>query len=253
MRSRKKVTKAEEEALLDEVHSICPLCGITLFNKKNGKTIQLWEIAHIYPHSPTQAQLEVLGDVPKVENVESVENLIPLCRACHKTYDIDTTQDEYLKLYKMKRELSHRQRLKSVLAGVNIEKDIVNVIEKMSEMDGAQHIDLRLSPVRVKNKIVNNRLLLNKILANVTQYHAMIRACFQEMDAKKTNTSCIIGSSISIAYLKTTQEELGVDQEFIFDSLVEWLCSKTRENRSACEIIISYFVQNCEVFDAITE
>ncbi|WP_394804263.1 MULTISPECIES: ABC-three component system protein [Oscillospiraceae] len=35
--------------------------------------------------------------------------------------------------------------------------------------------------------------------------------------------------------------------------MVDWLQDATHENRSSCKVIISYFIQKYEVFDAITE
>ena len=40
----------------------------------------------------------------------------------------------------------------------------------------------------------------------------------------------------------------------VFDQIVEWVKLKSgNDNRIASEIVVSFFVQNCEVFDAITE
>ena len=40
----------------------------------------------------------------------------------------------------------------------------------------------------------------------------------------------------------------------IFNQMVDWLMTKTlSESKEACEIVISFFVQNCEVFREITE
>ena len=43
-----------------------------------------------------------------------------------------------------------------------------------------------------------------------------------------------------------------LDQNRIFDSLVDWLNGAIPEaSRIACEIVISFFIQNCEVFDEL--
>lgn len=47
--------------------------------------------------------------------------------------------------------------------------------------------------------------------------------------------------------------DMGLSQDEIFEKMVDWLQDATHENRSSCEVIISYFIQKCEVFDAITE
>lgn len=39
----------------------------------------------------------------------------------------------------------------------------------------------------------------------------------------------------------------------IFEKMVDWLQNATNEDRNSCEVIISYFIRKCEVFDVITE
>lgn len=44
------------------------------------------------------------------------------------------------------------------------------------------------------------------------------------------------------------------DKVIIFNLLVDWVMSKNPlSSREACEILISFFVQDCEVFDEISE
>ena len=47
--------------------------------------------------------------------------------------------------------------------------------------------------------------------------------------------------------------EMGLSQNEIFEKMVDWLQDATHEDRGSCGVIISYFIQKCEVFDAITE
>lgn len=50
--NRRKPTPLDELLLLDECGYICPLCGNFLISKNNKKKKQ-FEVAHIYPKSPT--------------------------------------------------------------------------------------------------------------------------------------------------------------------------------------------------------
>lgn len=44
------------------------------------------------------------------------------------------------------------------------------------------------------------------------------------------------------------------DKSIIFDHMVQWVKNKTLSSSTeACEAVVAYFVQNCEVFYAITE
>ena len=42
-------------------------------------------------------------------------------------------------------------------------------------------------------------------------------------------------------------------QLFLFDKLVEWLAGTLNEETGPCEVVISFFVQKCEVFDAVSQ
>jgi hypothetical protein len=60
-------------------------------------------------------------------------------------------------------------------------------------------------------------------------------------------TTEIISSQIKTHYLLLKQQ--GGNQKEIFEAMVSWLQKQTKQdNREASEIIISYFIQNCEIF-----
>ena len=44
------------------------------------------------------------------------------------------------------------------------------------------------------------------------------------------------------------------NKEYIFNEIVNWIMKHTgSKSQVACEIVVSFFIQNCEVFDEITE
>ena len=55
---RQRPTAADEQLYLKEVDFTCPLCGTDLRHHKQPKQNKLYEIAHIYPNSPTKEQYE---------------------------------------------------------------------------------------------------------------------------------------------------------------------------------------------------
>lgn len=43
--------------------------------------------------------------------------------------------------------------------------------------------------------------------------------------------------------------QINPNQEFVYASLVDWLNEKTNSySKRACEIVIAFFIQDCEVF-----
>ena len=50
-----------------------------------------------------------------------------------------------------------------------------------------------------------------------------------------------------------TFRDKGYDQDKIYYEMTKWLSDATGEAWGDCEVVISYFVQKCEVFDVISE
>nr|WP_139258448.1 ABC-three component system protein [Fibrobacter sp. UWH5] len=61
-----------------------------------------------------------------------------------------------------------------------------------------------------------------------------------------------VATAVRAAYKKIAN--LNQKKSEVLSELKKWILSKTgSDDEVACEIFISYFVQNCEVFDEITE
>ena len=84
LKERKAPSEADQQLYLKEVSFLCPLCGASLRHRRQKKTNKLYEIAHIFPNSPTEEQYERLSALPRLgDNSESFENKIALCKNCH--------------------------------------------------------------------------------------------------------------------------------------------------------------------------
>jgi hypothetical protein len=251
--SRKRAGENLESILLDEVNSRCPICSKFLLEEKNNRTLKKYDIAHIYPSSPTPEQLEILKDVPKPENIESKENWIALCLDCHNRQDFHTTKKDYENLYNKKQRLANQHKAKSSLSDIQIENEIVKVLQKLNTVDKKQLVNLSYKSVSVDKKIAReNSLLLNDIRDKVVKYFIFIQETFNNNEISGQNKFNIIATQVRQSFLKADAQNL--PQDVVFNSLVEWLDSKTQnQSRVACEYIIAFFVQICEVFNEITQ
>lgn len=85
---RKPISKGVERRLWAESGGICmnPDCTEDLFPFEETVTF-IGEIAHIYPYSDRGPRHDEIADAPDDRN--SVENLILLCRNCHRTIDVE--------------------------------------------------------------------------------------------------------------------------------------------------------------------
>lgn len=247
---RIKLTENEINMLLFEVDGFCPLCHKSIFEEKNGRSHKKYELAHIYPHSPTKEQLDVLTNVPRPHDVESKDNIIPLCRDCHSRQDYHTTVEDYMVLYVKKQECAGRYQAKIAASEDPLDSEVKDVVSALDNITETELAELAYVPVSIEDKI-KEKSLCRKVKSNVAQYFPLVQAEFAKLDAKKTKRSTLIASQVKAHFLRIEQSVLL--QEAMFDEMVRWFSDKTRKSRSACEIVVSYFVQNCEVFHALAK
>jgi hypothetical protein len=171
---------------------------------------------------------------------------------CHKIQDAHTTKDDYIKLYNRKQELLRQRKSLDEASNVNIEAEIKIVLQKLVSIDTTKIAQLSYEPVNVNRKISNDNLLLRqRIISNVVQYFLFVQETFNQLEATSKKKFNAIASEVKNSFTKMDTNNL--IQEEIFDNMILWLKNQTQGDSTACEIIISYFIQNCEVFDAITK
>lgn len=254
LKERKSPTPAEEQLYLREAEFHCPLCGKDLRHRKQKKANKLYEIAHIYPNSPTQEQYKTLAGLRRLgRDSETFENKLALCKDCHDAQDYHTSKEEYLELVKIKEKLARKTALNEATFDLGLQQDIATVIGRICALQDEEFEKLNYSPVALANKFAcNERLLKSRIAAYVINYYPYIRDLFRNMEGKNGFRINVLSMQIKSAFTK--MEDISIDKEEIFNQLVEWIYSKTLSvSRSACEAIVSFFVQNCEVFNEIAQ
>ena len=249
---RKDYTELQDRELLDETDGLCPLCGRVLIKKKNVRRMPVYHRAHIYPHSPTPEQLEELKDIPKPDDVEDISNIILLCHSCHPEHDFWTTREEYLELYAAKQKCVAKHLAKQESSKIDLQPEIKDILSRLSKLDDSELVELSFEPLAVKKKIETG-MLQRKVLENVSLYYETLKSFFQGLDDCRSSTFEKIAIQVKLAFLAQGAQSLFWDQSQIFDSLVSWVQSKTLGSKETCEAVISFFVQDCEVFREISE
>lgn len=251
---RKAPTPAEHQLFLKEVSFSCPLCGKDLRNRKQRKANKLYEIAHIFPNSPTAEQYERLRSLRRLgDNSESFENKIALCKDCHNQQDYHTTQEDYLDLLSKKQYLLQRTDLHDATLTLGLELEIADVVTRVCALREDELDRLNYKPVKLARKFRPSEFLLkNRIAMYVTSYYPYIRDLFKEMEGINGFRMDTLSLQIKCCFVK--MEAISDDKSLIFDQIVDWVMAKTLStSKSACEAVVSFFVQNCEVFYEITE
>lgn len=129
-------------------------------------------------------------------------------------------------------------------------KKLKSVIDKLNSNPTFLNVCLKLKPIEVKNKIDKTSRLYSAVNPLITDYYLYLRSLFKERDGNNLNFEALC-KTVRSSYLRLSGENLS--QERIFDLLVEDLSRKTQEALLSCEIVISFFIQNCEVFDEISK
>jgi hypothetical protein len=254
--SEKRISFNENDKLIlyQEVDGICPLCPKPLMYFKNGKSEKRYEVAHIYPLNPTKNEIELLKDEEKLSNdPNDITNLICLCVECHTIYDKPKTVEEYRKLVVKKRALLTKKSAKDLWNETKVEIEILALIEHLSsddlEIDG-QDI-LKYDPKTIDDKTSQSLPYLSrrKIHRDVQDFYYFIKEKFIEIDKSQPLTSEIISNQVRTHYLLLTKKFGAAQQKEVLDGMVSWLAKRTNQDSyEASEIVISYFIQNCEVF-----
>ena len=253
--ARRAYGNADEMALTTQVGGNCPLCGHALFRKKGPRWYKHYELAHIYPLNPTAQELEILQDVYRLCNdVNHVDNLIPLCVDCHARFDKPRTRVEYEQLCAIKRRLVDSADARALGAAFTIESSIRLVISNLQAASAESLVsyvaELEFDPKVLDKKFDQSLPLLirQKIRHGVADYYRFIKLAFRDLERDTPMSSHVIYCQVRAFYLK--QKSLGFSQPVIFANVVDWLKNTTRSDSvDAVEVVAAFFVQNCEVFD----
>ncbi len=249
---RKNYSEAQNVYLVSQVSGLCPLCDEPLFYDKGRRTYKNYEIAHIYPLNPTGDEVELLKNEDRLsEDVNSEDNVIPLCEICHGKFDKPRTVEEYRQLFNLKKELIERAEQELLWKQYNIEGEISQIIEALYQnTEELDEFDINYAPKKLDQKLNDTMLrpTKRKIRNNVRDYFVFIRTKLSDFDKSNPDLSEMISGQIKIYYLK--QKRSGHDQQAIFENIVSWIRRKTRAGSSdGAEILASFFIQNCEVFE----
>lgn len=249
---RKNPTQNQEQLYFAEVGGLCPLCGKALIKIGKTKYVKQYEIAHIYPCNPTSKDISALVGIIPPQDTEAFDNKIALCLACHHTYDDDKTLDRYNELKSKKDRLLAETSIKNIIGDYQLEDDINDILSKLSNIDDKtiSSLSLNIDALKIKEKIEDDyRLLRRTIESNVTKYYSLVQKMLKEIGSEKFDNIAI---QIKSFYKKCNS--LTHDKDIIFNQITEWVKIHSKSNNNiACEIIVSFFIQNCEVFDALTK
>ena len=238
----------QDAPLLAEANYECPLCHKKLVDTIKGQAVKKYKITQIFPDGlddETKAEFAAAYPVPRKFDVS--DNLIALDEDCAERYLLRPTIEEYRNLYEIKLQLVQNYTAKLAADSVQLEDDIRIVLDALGSIrDASELIELEYEALHIEEKFEpENFILKNETQVQVVMYYRYIEKVFSESDADFD----MIASEIKISSMKL--EKSGLTQSDVINQLSEWIRNKTgfgTESRLACNIVVSFFIQNCEVF-----
>lgn len=241
--------------LLTEVSMRCPVCGRLLVRKVHGVSIvDDYHITDIYPSTPTPSQAVSIAMISKpLYKLDSLDNKTILCLTCENDYLNAFTIDAYNALIAKKQKAVAAFDAISRIDKIDIENSLAKIVHKLATIQEPELNNLlRFTALKVNKKILPvNILLKNDIENHVVQFYVYINELFAQ--ESKQNSVLVERLTKAVQFASDELIAKGLSQQLVFDQMTIWLKNKTgADNDLACRILVSFFVQNCEVFNEIS-
>jgi hypothetical protein len=248
----------QHSILYSETGGCCPLCKQSiLFQKKGSKTLNKgYEVAHIYPLNPTPAQAKSLDGIAPPPDINALENVIALCPSCHRKYDKDFRLEEMDQLRRIKDDFLAEAKAKATASQYAIHEEICSILDSITSLDSDT---LEIPPARFDISTVDKKLRTgmsplqkHEIKTNAVTFYIRIRDHIRVLEQQDQYAIRILQNQINTYYLEM-QKQHPDNKDAVFNYVAKWISDRTGRELLAAKILTSFFVQNCEVFDAGTE
>lgn len=248
--------RQDDFPLLQECNMRCPLCREKLVKTVKGKSVKKYEVVPMFPAwMDIIKQQSFMKVAPPPKDLDSLDNKILLCRDCAGEYLVDPSAGEYRTLVMKKRQHRDDMSLQDKMDDISVEKGIREILDALADMKRPpQPIDSsKWEAYRVDKKIPDdNGCLQDRVTYWVLRYYRYIESQFKQTERTPPLRFKKVKNEVSQCF--ETLDEANLPQNDIFEYLVKWLEDQTDcHNRDALEAMISFFVQNCEVFNATSE
>ncbi|HDZ8847540.1 TPA: HNH endonuclease [Aeromonas veronii] len=250
---RAQVNDTIKMSLLSEVQGKCPLCRKSLIKRKTSNTpVRVFDVAHIYPLNATPSEIILLANEEKLcEDIDSEGNFIVLCKECHKIYDTKKTVEEYRQLVEIKKTINKIHSLTQTWDAQTLHRDISIVAEKISNLSKDELAGTKLSynalKISEKTDITFGQVNEMKVNVFVINYFTYIKEALKHLEMQRKASSLFICNQVRTFYTALLLQNFSQSQ--IFEHMCEWFMVNTGiTERTKAEVLVSYFIQNCEIF-----
>lgn len=172
-----------------------------------------------------------------------------LCGDCEKEI-LSASDEERNALFAEKEGLKNASIVRDIMTRNEIEREVEEILRQVSVLIESDDTKLKKSAAPVEKKITDIGLRTD-ILNDVRPLYEGVNDILDRLAGESYLNVDMFAKSVRRMFEDADGK---MAQEGIYNMLVDTLYNKTgHKYKRACRIIISYFVQRCEVFNEITE
>lgn len=236
-----------------ESNKKCSLCNTPIEVKKSKGTAYKYGITNIFPEGLSSSLKSNFIKIHKEPaDYYHRSNKICCCIACADDYEATPTTDKFIRLLSKKEHYNKTNEANSSLRRAKLDEELNSILKELKNLKSFDDIaDFRKIPLELKDKIVDNEPLRLSIKMDVESYYNYLRQQLSDLDDVGSEFR-IIASQFQICYEKLLK--IMSEQEDIYNRIIKWVLEElgfTEKYYTAARIVVSFFVQNCEVFDEI--
>lgn len=173
-----------------------------------------------------------------------------LCGDCENEMQ-SASDDDKATLVLQKKNLTSLSAARDSVTRHELGKEIEEVLRQVSDLEVDDNTRLKTAAIPVERKISEKGLRMD-VLNDVRPLYEGVNDVLDRLGGESALNVTTFAKKIRRMF--EDAEENGLSQNQIYELLVNTLYDKSgRKYRRACRIIISYFVQRCEVFNEITK
>lgn len=252
-----KSNSAENIPFLNETNYRCGNCNRSLVLKVRGSDVYSYEITTIYKDSfPETLIQDISVDFKLPTVVDSSENKIALCPNCFLTYENYPDKETFSKLYNKKRSYEQKVIVEEITRDLDIESEIFTVLKGLENLNNdSAGVILSFDPQKLVNKIPDDLILKDDVTQWVLKYYKFIEEQFSNIDSYGSTKFNIIAAQVKLAF-EHLDKRGTLSQREIFSILSNWIAGEigySTHKIGIVNIVVAFFVQNCEVFYALPE
>lgn len=184
-------------------------------------------------------------DKPNASRVETPDGTpFIVCNGCMGNI-INASEAQTEEYKKIQQQLETNVKGRYRMSSNHLGEDVRTVIQAVSKLDFSTLTPLRMDPLTVSQK-VSDVQLRRDILHDVNDCYGDVDEIIKSEAASGTLNATAFGKVVKRMY---EDREESASESDVYNMLVELIYEQTGHiNREACHIVVSYFVQRCEVF-----